>query len=1518
MDWSDETLRDDGNACPYHPNAMYCDEHICRPKLYSCGDGECVLWEARMAFHRFVPPVDDCSNKRNLNYMCEVSLRPPAWTLDSGLCWTDTNYDDSRYPPWNEINFSELTEEQICQYLVRCFFSNGFERDCPCNLQNCSSMIRQVCTGDLTLVPYPPQGLINANMFFFYNSTNPTGDRTVNIFELGGRLRCRGFYCKKSQVVTLPIAHFVRLPYLNSLLCESQLCPLDHQDVESRFQYSKFCWNDSLTFNGRPYAVYPNVCKRGGICMSQYRIRDGFPDCLESEDEIEHFNYNYCVGHVARHRFQCFDNEFRCLTLNRLGTGTKQCSNNYDEVWYGSGLSLTANAKCFLGDRSDCTRWKDYIGQSAFNNLTQSILEANVDETTSTQQMPFRSYCNSVWNLDDQVDEALSVCRDWICQNQQYRCRTGQCIQLQWVCDGEWDCADASDEEAVELARNWSPHNDHLIGLEFRLEQCRKRYSNSPFSNICNVSFEFGCYRSDVSNPLDIGLNRPCINLTQIGDGIQHCYNAYDEKNTLKSNSGIRGMWGFQFRCGTEFQQYPYACSTKATNCSQILCPNRRQPNGLCSGERDVFCLEENRCIRNARCNGKRECLHGDDEYWCAFGSYKNQIFYRSDKTANFHMYSNFTFSSRYPLPAQLTPEQSFRDLPFNSEEKSSLEYSYVCNRGVTILNLNETRCVCPPAYYGHRCQFFTDRISIIVKLDQNTSLNTMDNETLKIKANLLFDNLTIDSHEFDVSPRIERVKRVKHKFYLLYSRSAYMLEHKRRRYFNRTDIINNHPYSIHFDVFALKGSRNIEELGSWRYPIYFDYLPAFRLAIVLRFPSWFGTGTLDPCRQSRCNSNSSCKPILNRNRSHYCSCNKGYYGKECSLFESRCESYCSPDALCQTEYDHIQLDNTRLDCICPLGHFGRRCYLKHDDCNSNPCLNDGTCFPTYSPSGEQAFICTCSNRFYGKHCEREKASVRVRLNMTTTSSIQATVVQLYNIATPSLTLLIQHEKVYPGMTLKLSYLHSDHNAPYLGLLKTYDNNEQLQYFIMYAMLRPVIDIDSVPQYCPHASLLLFKSKLLSIETIFTCSTFFFADANPSVSVLAQYHRFCRNGSRLICFHDDIYFCLCEKEDQRAECFIRNARDGRCTNCLSGGKCFQGDHKDFNEFICICPPCHKGYLCEFNMEPFGFTLNSLLADFPTKVKLTYLILASLFFSIGLFNNYCSLITFKRASPRTFGTGSYLLIVTCLNQLGLLCLLWKFIEISFRPYDRISCKTISFLLSVFTRSTYWLNSWISVNRCLVILVPNSPALKNSRLAIGISVFTVLVLLCMHVHELIHYTIIRHLSSGLSLCVTNFGTRSVSTYNQISTLVHYMAPFFIQTVSITLLIVFAARSRARVSGEQMAFYQVLKKQFQAQKELYVTSALIVLSALPQLILTFSLACTELIDWQRHVLLGAYLLSYAPQVLGFIFYVLPSTSYKKEFGATSFAKRFFKRMFENKITEQLISKATERQNFDMSRRI
>jgi hypothetical protein len=313
----------------------------------------------------------------------------------------------------------------------------------------------------------------------------------------------------------------------------------------------------------------------------------------------------------------------------------------------------------------------------------------------------------------------------------------------------------------------------------------------------------------------------------------------------------------------------------------------------------------------------------------------------------------------------------------------------------------------------------------------------------------------------------------IKHQFYLLYSRSVQMLEHKKGRYFNRSDVINNHPYSVHFDVFTLEKNNSVEEIGSWHYPIYFDYLPAFRLAVVLKFPSWLGNATLNPCWKKNCNDNSTCLSVFNQNNSYYCSCKIGYYGINCSMYEPLCETYCSVNALCRPDDSDLLVKKNKVYCICPWGHFGPRCNLKYNECNLNSCLNNGTCVPNYDPSGEKPYECNCSQRFYGSQCENEKASVHIDLNMTETLSARATVVQLYKYHAVSFMLLIEHQQIYNGLPSSIRSYHSDTYAPSLGVLKIYEDLSHPQYFLIYFLKKKKINITSSPQYCPHASLVL-------------------------------------------------------------------------------------------------------------------------------------------------------------------------------------------------------------------------------------------------------------------------------------------------------------------------------------------------------------------------------------------------------------------------------------------------------------
>jgi len=125
-------------------------------------------------------------------------------------------------------------------------------------------------------------------------------------------------------------------------------------------------------------------------------------------------------------------------------------------------------------------------------------------------------------------------------------------------------------------------------------------------------------------------------------------------------------------------------------------------------------------------------------------------------------------------------------------------------------------------------------------------------------------------------------------------------------------------------------------------------------------------------------------------------------------------------------------------------------------------------------------------------------------------------------------------------------------------------------------------------------------------------------------------------------------------------------------------------------------------------------------------------------------------------------------------------------------------------------------------------------------------------------------------------------------------HYLIPFlinFICTIYLTILIV---RSRANVNKNKKTRLQLFYQHLKQNKEIFVPPIMIILSALPQLIISFLLACTDFdIRWERYLLIIAYFFSYTPQILTFHLYVQPSTFFLHEFYSTNMGATFKKTM-------------------------
>jgi hypothetical protein len=205
------------------------------------------------------------------------------------------------------------------------------------------------------------------------------------------------------------------------------------------------------------------------------------------------------------------------------------------------------------------------------------------------------------------------------------------------------------------------------------------------------------------------------------------------------------------------------------------------------------------------------------------------------------------------------------------------------------------------------------------------------------------------------------------------------------------------------------------------------------------------------------------------------------------------------------------------------------------------------------------------------------------------------------------------------------------------------------------------------------------------------------------------------------------------------------------------------------------------------------------------------------------------------------------------------------------------------------------SLIAIERVSYVLFPYSTVLKRPRVAAIIITIIISIVGLMHVHELVFYRKLIDLK-GQSACVIDL-SRNFRFYDRVTVLIHYLIPFSIQILSVTILIVLAARSRSRTNTNHDPFIEYLKNQFQRQKELYIPPLVIIISGLPQMILSFSLACLLLLTWQQHALLVAYIFSFTPQLIAFFLFVLPSSTFIKEFQATNFSKTIFFRWITSK---------------------
>ncbi|CAF3004596.1 unnamed protein product [Rotaria sp. Silwood2] len=588
------------------------------------------------------------------------------------------------------------------------------------------------------------------------------------------------------------------------------------------------------------------------------------------------------------------------------------------------------------------------------------------------------------------------------------------------------------------------------------------------------MELEYPCLVAKVNEPWNFDTYPPCINLSRIGDGISDCLYSDDERNIM-SCQGNDWMMGFNLRCEKSQKciNYDLLCKN-LERCPQgeddILCRYKLRPSNMsCFESKDFLCLN-NTCLSNARCNGIVECDDGEDEYWCS-SDLSYPAVYRNQKLMK-HNKPQMITHAFYPIEKHSTEVLNISETRVVSFEnkhtrQSNVHYKdyirnllksdprnyylpFVCgNDGLAVKYQQATICFCPPNSYGDYCEYSSDRITILTHLNFVNYKIINSRTTIQVLLTFLYENRVIDTNKFHVQPQLQNndIDYVKQRIYFVYPRTKEFIDQK------RASRNGTQKYHVRFEVFLLNNS-NLTLLDVWDYPIYFDVLPSYRLAKILKLDS--SRSNLVNC--SICGDHGMCHAIVNNNKSTYCNCHSGYYGQYCNHFDSeQCQKACSSNSICRPNQRGILNNGERKPyCLCLPGYYGSNCYLKYKPCENHSCENGGTCFIDYTMDDIDQIQCVCHDSFYGTRCELLKHTIYIQVQQPSQLSdvIQATVVQYYDLKEFKFDMFIREQQLYRGHLPSIIQLnHGRLFAPAICLIRIYSEKEQEfpNYFIGYS-----------------------------------------------------------------------------------------------------------------------------------------------------------------------------------------------------------------------------------------------------------------------------------------------------------------------------------------------------------------------------------------------------------------------------------------------------------------------------------
>ncbi|CAF3547775.1 unnamed protein product, partial [Adineta steineri] len=378
MDLSDEIPNhiwlQDGSSC-YRSSKIECDFHLCKINEYSCGDGQCLLFQN---FPRLCLMYEDCQTQCNNDR--DLFFRRKLFHFGFSIGINNSN----------NISFE-------CQFLMLCISGElnikllGYDyTKCLCTHRNqnekqCLKYFRDYCP---TL--FVGQTFINILYPFGKLIYNNTPNSSIAWYK-------PTYFCHKSN--RCPALSSISFPLFNNLSClDLHKFPSwieEPSKVLIRFSACGITYNPILITDRRLF-----YCTNSMKFISKHKFLDNSPDCVDGEDET--FKFNTTRLGVANANIT---DRFKCLHSNRSVPrwllDHAHCPFDVDMLLYNDMCIAASDIGCqYLRGLNSSPLLIPYK-----DNCESDYILSTPDDRIGCEEWPKYRSCDGYWDLKNGDDE---------------------------------------------------------------------------------------------------------------------------------------------------------------------------------------------------------------------------------------------------------------------------------------------------------------------------------------------------------------------------------------------------------------------------------------------------------------------------------------------------------------------------------------------------------------------------------------------------------------------------------------------------------------------------------------------------------------------------------------------------------------------------------------------------------------------------------------------------------------------------------------------------------------------------------------------------------------------------------------------------------------------------------------------------------------------------------------------------------------------------------------------------------